>query len=116
MEFVHPRLDEMVEAVGGHYLFTKEDNLAHGRGNIIYFVGYAVTDRACCGLTGCGYAVVAGHIVSPRYRTDKENRIISLINPIEEDLFEEIAKSIRLKEGVSQVLFLREGGGSRVLF
>jgi hypothetical protein len=116
MEFVHPRLGEMVEAIGGHYLFNKEDGLDHGRGNIIYFVGYAVTDRACCGLSGCGYAVVAGHIVSLRYRINEENRFISILNPVEEDLYGEVAKAIRLREGVSQVLFLCEDGGSKVLF
>jgi len=116
MEFVNPMLNEVVEAIGGYYLFTKEDSLDHGKGKITYFVGHAVTDRACCGLTGCGYAVVPGHLVSTRYSTDKENRIISLVDPVCEDLFEEVAKTIRLKEGVSQVIFLCEGGGSRILF
>jgi hypothetical protein len=116
VEFVHPQLGEEVEAIGGHYLFTREESLDHPAGRILYFVGYAVLDRSCCGPAGCSYAVVTGRIVSLRFCLREDGRPVSIMDPIEESLYEDLAKAIRLKEGVSQVHFLCENGGSRVMF
>jgi hypothetical protein len=116
VEFVHPQLGEEVEAIGGHYLFTREESLDHPAGRILYFVGYAVLDRSCCGPAGCSYAVVTGRIVSLRFCLREDGRPVSIMDPIEESLYEDLAKAIRWKEGVSQVHFLCENGGSRVMF
>jgi hypothetical protein len=116
VEFVHPQLGVEVEAIGGHYLFFREEGIDHPKGRILYLVGYAVTDRSCCGPTGCGYAIVPGFIISPRYCLREDGRTISLVDTIEEELYEDVAKAIRMKEGVSQVHFLCENGGSRVMF
>jgi hypothetical protein len=116
VEFVHPELGVEVEAIGGYYLFTREEMLDHSVGRILYLVGCAVTDRSCCGPAGCSYAVVTGRIVSLRYCLREDGRSVSIMDPIEESLYEDLAKAIRLKEGVSQVHFLCENGGSRVMF
>lgn len=116
VEFVHPNLGEEVEAIGGHYLFTREESLDHPAGRILYLVGYAVTDRSCCGPAGCSYAVVTGRIASLRFCLREDGRPVSIMDPIEESLYEDLAKAIRLKEGVTQVHFLCENGGSRVMF
>ena len=116
MEFVHPLLGVGVDAIGGHYFFVKEEELDHRTGKILYLVGYAVTDRSCCGLSGCGYAVVAGRIRSLRNSLSHDKRPVSTVDPIEEKLFDEVAKAIRMKEALAQVQFLCEGGGTKVLF
>jgi hypothetical protein len=116
VEFAHPELGVEVKAIGGHYLFTREETLDHPAGQVLYLVGYAVTDRSCCGPAGCIYAVVTGRIVSLRFCMREDGRPVSIIDPIEESLYEDLAKAIRLKEGVSQVHFLCENGGSRVMF
>jgi len=116
VEFVHPQLGVEVEAIGGHYLFNREEMLDHPVGRILYLVGYAVTDRSCCGPAGCSYAVVTGRIVSFRFCLREDGRPVSIVDPIDGSMYEDLAKVIRLKEGVSQVHFLCENGGSRVLF
>ena len=116
VEFVHPLLGVGVDAIGGHYLFIKEEELDHRTGKILYLVGYAVTDRSCCGLAGCGYAVVAGHVRSLRNGLSHDKRPVSTVEPIEEKLYDEVAKAIRMKEALSQVHFLCESGGTKVLF
>lgn len=116
MEFRHPRIGEEIEAIGGHYLFTKEEIFDHPSGPILYMVGCAVTDRSCCGAAGCGYAVVAGYVVSLGHAGQKNNAPVSILNPIPPEHHEPIAREIRHREGVGQVQFLLEDGGYRVIF
>lgn len=116
MEFRHPRIGEEIEAIGGHYLFTKEEILNHESGKILYLVGCAVTDRSCCGLSGCGYAVVAGYIVSLHHTIQEDNASVSTLNPVPEALHEKIARTVRSREGVGQVQFLLENGQRNIVF
>ena len=116
MEFVHPALHEEVNAIGGHYMFTKEDLLAHEVGDILYLIGYAATDTSCCGVAGCGYAIVPGHIKALRSCLREDNRYISEITPVDEQFYAEITKALRMKEGISQVHFLLASGGKKVMF
>lgn len=116
MEFVHPELNQKVYAIGGHYMFTKEDILRNPGGDILYLIAYAATDTSCCGMGGCGYAIVPGHINSLRFRRDNNERFISEVTPVEEQLYDEISKMIRQKEGVSQIHFLLASGGEKVIF
>ena len=116
MEFRHPCIGEEIEAIGGHYLFTKEEILEHESGRILYLVGCAVTDRSCCGPAGCGYAVVAGYVVSLHGAGHVENTSVSIIDPVPEALHEQIARIVRLREGVGQVQFVLEGGQVKVVF
>ncbi len=116
MEFVHPALNEEVEAIGGHYMFTREDLLAHPVGDILYLVGYAATDTSCCGAGGCGYALVPGHVQSLRLRVNEDNRYISAITPVDERFYAEVTGAIRRKEGINQVHFLLASGGKEVRY
>ena len=106
MEFIHPVLNVQVDAIGGHYTITREERLPHTDGEILYFAGHAVVERSCCGPGGCGYALVAGHIVSFCSGLSPEGRLISVIETVRAEWYTEIAKVIRLKEGVNQVHFL----------
>lgn len=103
---MHPVLNAQVDAIGGHYTITREERLPHVDGEILYFAGHAVVERSCCGPGGCGYALVAGHVVSLRSGLSPCGRLISVIEVIREEGYAEIAQAIRLKEGVNQVHFL----------
>jgi hypothetical protein len=115
MEYAHPPLGEAVEAVGGYYIFTREVVLDHPSGPVLYHVGCAVTDRSCCGLSGCGYAVVAGRILAQQAMPEGPMRV-STVEPVPEEWHEEISRAICDREGVSQVHFLLEDKGVRVVF
>jgi hypothetical protein len=115
MEYAHPPLGEAVEAVGGYYVFIREAVLDHPTGPVLYHVGCAVTDRSCCGLSGCGYALVAGRILAQRTVPQGSMRM-STVEPVSETLHEEVARAICAREGVTQVHFLLENKGVRVIF
>lgn len=116
MEFYHPALNEEVNAIGGHYMFTKEALLPHPQGDILYIIGYAATDTSCCGAGGCGYALVPGHVGSLRGRLSTDNRYISTTAPVDEQHYGEVARAIQMREGVTQVHFLLASGGKKVMF
>lgn len=116
MDFVHPVLNEEIDAIGGYYMFTKENLMEHPHGNILYLIGFAATDTSCCGAGGCGYAVVAGHVQELHSCLSKEGRYISEVTPVDEQDHAEITRALRMKEGISQVHFLLTSGGEKVMY
>ena len=106
MDFSHPALNRDVTAIGGRYLFTKEVRMPFDENEILYMVGCAVVDTACCGPGGCAYAWVPGRIVQWRYRVGTDGRPVSRIAPInDEDQRTALAKEIRHRESVLQINF-----------
>lgn len=116
MRFIHPVLHKEVDAIGGHYVLVKEGMLKSPSGEILYFIGYAMADRACCGRGGCGYAIVAGHIVGYQSGVTCDGRQVSEIIPVQEGRYGEIAKILKDNEGVAQIHFLTSTNNYRVLF
>ena len=105
-DYLHPRLDEQVDAVSGHYTLTDEKRLALADGEVLYFTGYAVVDTACCGPGGCGYALVAGTIVDYAYRHSEDGRPVSRVAPIDDPALQDaVRRRIMAADHVSQVLF-----------
>ncbi|MBN1636230.1 MAG: hypothetical protein JW920_06930, partial [Deltaproteobacteria bacterium] len=94
IEFIHPVLDEEVTAIGGYYKMAREDTLVFNGKDVLYLIGYAVVDTSCCGATGCGYAVVPGYIVSLHAKRTPDDRSISLVEPLEEQVYQEIARTL----------------------
>ncbi len=117
IEFVHPVLNEEVNAIGGHYVITKEKKLAYKDKQILYFLGYGVVDTSCCGSSGCGYAIVPGFIKKWHTKlTPDTKQYVSQVEPIDENLHPEIARIIRSKEGVLQVHFMVATGDRKVSY
>ena len=105
-DYVHPQLNCEVNAVSGHYVLTEEKRLALGGREVLYFVGSAVIDTACCGPGGCGYALVAGMIADYAYRRALDGRPVSRVACISDSRLQaEVRSRIMAAEHVSQVLF-----------
>ena len=117
IEFIHPVLDEEINAIGGHYVITKEKTLKYGDKKILYFIGYGVVDTSCCGPSGCGYAIVPGFIIKWHIKlTPDTKQHVSLVEPIDENLHPEISRIIRSKEGVLQVHFILPTGDRKISY
>ncbi|HPC48307.1 MAG TPA: hypothetical protein PLW83_09685 [Deltaproteobacteria bacterium] len=114
MDFRVPELGKEVEAIGGHYLFTDRKTLEHTRGNVVYLVGCAVTDRSCCGRAGCSFAFVLGFAAGEC--TGREHPVTISVDPVPENLRGEIARVVKDVEPVGQVLFLLGDRGVEVVF
>ncbi|MCU0597744.1 MAG: hypothetical protein MUE70_00620 [Desulfobacterales bacterium] len=106
-DFVHPRLNEQITAIGGKYILLKEDRVALEGKDILFLTGVAVFDSTCCGSGGCSYAVVPGFVRKWKYQTDANGNPVSLVEPVAgESEREKIRLMLFKKEPVYQVDFL----------
>ena len=106
VDFIHPELNKTVRAIGGEYLFIKEEVLSYKDRNVLYLVGCAIFDTTCCGTGGCCYARVPGFIRDSKYKTGEDGRPISSVTPIADPLEQkEIRSAIGSRETVQQVEF-----------
>ncbi len=106
-DFPHDPLDQEVDAISGHYVLTAEHRVEFRGRELLYLVGHAVVDTSCCGVGGCGYALVPGFVLAYRERTDERGRPVSRVEPIrDEALRGEIQRFVLQREQVTQCNFL----------
>ncbi|MBP7602312.1 MAG: hypothetical protein KBA15_00150 [Spirochaetes bacterium] len=100
--FIHPALGEEVGSISGHYSFLREEVLTHGGRELLYLIGYALADSACCGTGACVFCHVAGYIVRRREDDAAPTEVEPLTDPAEKD---EIGAILKDREGCTQVNF-----------
>ena len=105
--YVHLELNQEVTAIGGHYVLVKEVRLPFGEREILYLVGHAAFDTACCGVGGCAYAVVPGFVLNWQSQTNADGLPVSQVETIQDkDKQEQVQRLIEKREPVHQVRFL----------
>ncbi|UCC63716.1 MAG: hypothetical protein JSV36_01255 [Anaerolineae bacterium] len=105
-EFVHHELNQEVTALSGHYVLVKEAHVPFRGREVLYLVGHATCDTACCGAGGCAYALVPGFIVDWKARTNHDGLAVSLVEPIHDEAAQrEIRQLIEGRETIHQVQF-----------
>lgn len=106
-EFIHPLIDQEVEAIGGRYVVLKEELMDFQGRQVLYLVASASFDSTCCGNGGCAYAIVPGFLVEFRAGRHDDGTYKSLVEPIvDEGAREDLKAGIMAREHVSQVNFL----------
>ncbi len=106
-EFIHPELHREVTAIGGRYVWVKEERLPFGERQLLYLVGYAVLDTTCCGVGGFACALVPGFVVEWKSTLSADGRPVSRVEVIRDEALEaEIRRRIREVETVHQINFL----------
>jgi len=105
-DYIHPKLNETVKAIGGEYVFVKEAVLPFQGKKVLYLIGCAVFNSTCCGTGGVCYAHVPGFVHDLEYRINRDNRPVSRVSPIVDSRHqEEIHSAISRTEMVHQVEF-----------
>jgi hypothetical protein len=103
-------LNQEVTAIGGHYRLVKEVRLPFRGREVLYLVGHALFDTACCGLGGCAYALVPGFILEWKSKTNEDGLPVSQVEPIrDEAVQEEVRRLIEKQEMVHQAHVSRPG-------
>ena len=106
VDFVHPELNREHSTIAGYYFIFKEDRISFHKRELLYFIGSAVYENACCGGGNCGYALVPGFVIDSEYRRNKEGRSISRLEPVkDENLRRQLTKMLKEKETINQVVF-----------
>lgn len=105
-DFAHPILNQEITAIGGHYVFIKENRIKIDNKEVLYYTGYAVLDSSCCGVGGCAYAFVSGFIRQWKYKKSSVDLPISQIEPIHDPLLQQkIGRFIKNLEKIYQITF-----------
>jgi hypothetical protein len=106
IDFKHPPLNEAIYSIGGEYRFNDERRVSGVGGEILYYTGFFMIDRSCCGVAGCAYAMVAGLIVNWKCETSKDGVAVSRVLPIKKQRDRErIIKMIKKEDALCQVVF-----------
>ena len=106
-EYVHQPLNQEVTAVGGHYALVKEARLPFRGREVLYLIGHALFDTACCGVGGCAYALVPGFLVRWKGKRNKDGLAVSQVESIRDEAIQaEIQRLIEQQEIVHQIRFL----------
>lgn len=96
----HAEIGEEIRAIGGAYAVLREERLDWRGREVLVVIGAAQFDTSCCGVGGCGYALVPGYIVEAR---PAEN--VTFVDPVEAAVQESLAAAIRQRTHVQQVRF-----------
>lgn len=102
--FTHPRLGKEVESIAGIYAYTEEKHLQIDERDVLYFIGYSVTNKSCCGVGGCMFATVAGFVQQYALKKDEDN-IVSEVEPITDAVLRKHIEKLLKAQGVMQVNF-----------
>ena len=101
-DYVHLELGHAIESISGTYTPLKESTLKHNGRDILYAIGTAVVDTACCGSGSLVYAIVPGHVVNWKGREDGSGLSVSQVEPIEDETIKrEIAQALKEAESIN---------------
>ena len=93
-------------AVAGHFELEGEHRLTFEGREILYLIGNALVDTACCGVSGCRYAVVPGFVLTWHAGTNADGVTYSEVEPVPEgSLRRAITRAIGAEQTVSQVVY-----------
>lgn len=108
LDFTHPALNEPVSAIGGQYVFTRQQRIGVNGGEVLCYSGYFVLDQSCCGAGGCAYALVAGFVEDWNYAAAADGRPVSRVRPVADKIMQKrIEALIRKTDPYIQVSFIQ---------
>lgn len=101
-DYVHLELGREIESISGTYTPLKESTLKLNGRDILYAVGTAVMDTACCGAGSLLYATVPGYVVNWKGREDESGLSVSQVEPIEDKKIKrEIVQALKEAESIN---------------
>jgi hypothetical protein len=104
--YTHEPLGKEIEALAGHYVIQAEDRVPFEGREVLVATGYMVLDNSCCGIGGCGFALVPGYVLRWKEAKNESDEPISEVEPLREEREREaLSKLILESEGVHQVSF-----------
>lgn len=106
VEYTHQELGQEVHFLPGYYVPLEELRLKYNGREVLYIVGKATVESSCCGTGSCGYALVAGYLLSWKSRANESGQPISEVEPIrDQETKRDITRIIREREGFSNISF-----------
>ena len=93
-------------AIGGSFELQSEHRLTVDGREVLVLLGVALVDRACCGASGCRYALVPGYLVAYRSGETAEGVPVSEVEPVTgESARRAVKRAVEDLATVNQVVF-----------
>jgi hypothetical protein len=105
-EYTHQPLNDDFTSISGHYTLHKEVRQQYGDRELLYVIGQACMDSACCGTGNWDYGLVPGYIISWQTQTNEAGLPITEVEPIADARVKaDIEHYVKDTESVSRVEF-----------
>lgn len=99
-------LNTEIRSISGGYRLEEEGRIEIAGREVLYAVGNAAVDSACCGVYGCRFAVVPGYVVKWKWKANTAGILITQVEPVmDRPTRREIEKTLRKLKMVTQVVF-----------
>ena len=82
IEHIHQPPGTEIRSISGQYTITEEGRMHYQGRMLLYVVGAAVVDNACCGTGGCRFIHVEGYITAWKHRTGPGGFSVSDVEPV----------------------------------
>ena len=107
IQYTHLELGKDIESgIARYYTPEKEVRLKYDGSEVLYVVGTAVVEAACCGAGNWKYVIVPGYIVNWQNTKNKAGLPVSEVEPISDDkVREEIRQIIETSESAAPIGF-----------
>lgn len=93
-------------AIAGHFELQSEHRLRVGEREVLFLVGVASVDSACCGVSGCRYALVPGYLVGFHSGRSAQGVVTSEVEPVSAEAEQrEVRRAITDEHALNQVVF-----------
>jgi len=104
--YTHGPLGREIEAIAGYYVIETEARVPFEGREVLVATGHMVLDNSCCGIGGCGFAIVPGYVLRWKGSKNQSNEPVSEVEPVREDREKQALRRLILElDGVQQVNF-----------
>lgn len=105
-QYTHLPLGQEINSISGYYVTETEKRVSFGVREVLVATGHMRIDNSCCGVTGCGFAVVPGYILRWKESTNDNGEPVSEVEPVRDAEQRDTLRNLILKaEMVQQVNF-----------
>jgi hypothetical protein len=106
LRYTHGTLGKEIEAVAGYYVIESENRVPFEGREVLVATGHMVLDNSCCGIGGCGFAIVPGYVLRWKGSKNQSDEPVSEVEPVREDREKQALRRLILESGrVHQVDF-----------
>jgi hypothetical protein len=78
-EYVHETPGTEIYSISGRYSIIEEGTMTHSGRVLLYRVGIATIDNACCGSGGCRFIHVSGYVKAWQHHVRPDGLPVSLV-------------------------------------
>jgi len=106
MTYTHVPLGEEIQALAGYYVTDAENRVPFEGREVLVVTGHMMIDNSCCGVGGCGFALVPGYVLRWRGSQNDKGEPITEVEPVRDEREKEALRELILaSERVQQVNF-----------